>query len=123
MDWSYAVYQTVQTIPHARVTTYGHIASILGERILPPPALLISPYRLQTPANSRKHNDRDKWGRAYGISLGMRTTRARVQKGIYPIMLGMCRGSGLLMPRGWSRIGLLPTYLSPVSASASGASG
>lgn len=32
MDWSYAVYQTVQTIPVGRITTYGHIAVLLGER-------------------------------------------------------------------------------------------
>lgn len=30
--WSEAVYAAVQEIPHGRFTTYGHIASLLGER-------------------------------------------------------------------------------------------
>ena len=30
--WTAAVYQTVQTIPRGKVTTYGHVAALLGER-------------------------------------------------------------------------------------------
>lgn len=30
--WINAVYETAQLIPHGRVTTYGHIASLLGQR-------------------------------------------------------------------------------------------
>lgn len=37
-----AVYSAVQEIPRGRVTTYGHIATLLGYRKLPP---LSSPFR------------------------------------------------------------------------------
>jgi methylated-DNA-protein-cysteine methyltransferase related protein len=37
--WINAVYETVQLIPAGRVTTYGHIALILGERMFPPISL------------------------------------------------------------------------------------
>lgn len=30
--WYAAVYQAVQEVPHGRVTSYGHIASLLGYR-------------------------------------------------------------------------------------------
>lgn len=35
--WTFAVYQTVQTVPRGRVTTYGHVAALLGERKPPSP--------------------------------------------------------------------------------------
>lgn len=35
--WFNAVYETIQRIPPGKVTSYGHIAVLLGERILPPP--------------------------------------------------------------------------------------
>lgn len=31
--WANAVYAAVQEIPHGKVTSYGHIALLLGERI------------------------------------------------------------------------------------------
>lgn len=30
--WFAAVYQAVQEIPHGKVTSYGHIARLLGKR-------------------------------------------------------------------------------------------
>lgn len=33
--WTNAVYQTIQTIPSGTVTSYGHIAALLGERTFP----------------------------------------------------------------------------------------
>ena len=30
--WYFAVYRAVQQIPHGRVTSYGHIATLLGYR-------------------------------------------------------------------------------------------
>lgn len=30
--WYFAVYQAVQEIPHGKVTSYGHIAALLGCR-------------------------------------------------------------------------------------------
>lgn len=34
--WFNAVYEAVQQIPHGRVTSYGHIARLLGKRMNPP---------------------------------------------------------------------------------------
>jgi methylated-DNA-protein-cysteine methyltransferase-like protein len=34
--WANAVYAAVQEIPRGKVTTYGHIALLLGERTYPP---------------------------------------------------------------------------------------
>lgn len=30
--WFHAVYETVQQIPHGKVTSYGHIARLIGYR-------------------------------------------------------------------------------------------
>lgn len=30
--WYFAVYQAVQEIPHGKVTSYGHVAKLLGYR-------------------------------------------------------------------------------------------
>lgn len=80
MDWSYAVYQTVQTIPYGRVTTYGHIASLLGERLFPsilyplPCPLAPGPWSIQYSIGNtdrqltNKHNDHAKSGRVCDIS-------------------------------------------------------
>jgi O6-methylguanine-DNA--protein-cysteine methyltransferase len=38
--WYTAVYEAVQEIPHGRVTSYGHIARLLGKREPCPPATL-----------------------------------------------------------------------------------
>lgn len=35
--WFNAVYSTIQQIPPGRVTSYGHIAILLGERAFLPP--------------------------------------------------------------------------------------
>lgn len=32
----YAVYTAIQEIPHGKVTSYGHIARLIGTRELPP---------------------------------------------------------------------------------------
>lgn len=34
--WANAVYAAVQEIPYGKVTSYGHIALLLGERTYPP---------------------------------------------------------------------------------------
>jgi O6-methylguanine-DNA--protein-cysteine methyltransferase len=34
-QWANAVYSAIQEIPHGKVTSYGHIALLLGERTLP----------------------------------------------------------------------------------------
>lgn len=39
--WFNAVYEAVQEIPAGKVTSYGHIALLLGERMSPSPPRLI----------------------------------------------------------------------------------
>jgi hypothetical protein len=34
--WANAVYAAIQEIPYGKVTSYGHIALLLGERMYPP---------------------------------------------------------------------------------------
>jgi methylated-DNA-protein-cysteine methyltransferase-like protein len=36
--WYSAVYEAVQEIPHGKVTSYGHIARLLGKRTHPSPS-------------------------------------------------------------------------------------
>jgi methylated-DNA-protein-cysteine methyltransferase-like protein len=35
-QWANAVYSAIQEIPHGKVTSYGHIALLLGERTSTP---------------------------------------------------------------------------------------
>lgn len=39
--WFNAVYEAVQEIPAGKVTSYGHIALLLGERMSPSPTRLL----------------------------------------------------------------------------------
>lgn len=38
--WANAVYSAIQEIPHGKVTSYGHIALLLGERTIYPSLIL-----------------------------------------------------------------------------------
>lgn len=40
--WTNAVYEAVQEIPLGKVTSYGHVAVLLGQRMLFPPPLSYS---------------------------------------------------------------------------------
>jgi methylated-DNA-protein-cysteine methyltransferase related protein len=55
--WFSAVYSAVQEIPEGRVTSYGHIATLLGYR-----TLMIEVNHLRNiHTNPRQPNDHDKW--------------------------------------------------------------
>lgn len=41
--WTNAVYQAIQAVPPGTVTSYGHVAALLGERMFPILSL-ITPY-------------------------------------------------------------------------------
>lgn len=53
--WANAVYAAVQEIPHGKVTSYGHIALLLGERTYPP-----CPRRAELDSNCRNKNFQPK---------------------------------------------------------------
>lgn len=40
--WSNAVYAAIQEVPYGKVTSYGHIALLLGERTEPSPRVEIN---------------------------------------------------------------------------------
>ncbi len=91
----YAVYSAIQEIPYGKVTSYGHIARLIGTRIA---AFYYTLIRCGNAADLLKHNVHAK--SAYVSSIFRQTQQQAFTK-------TMSHGNASLIPQGKSRPGKL----------------